>query len=184
MAPDTAQVEPLEQDGRLNLLLTCSSWRKDTAIRQLPRLLDPMGIRSFMADSGLEATDLIRGNPVHIALVDLSLPLRSGGRRGEPGGERILQLLRRLESPPPTIVLRASQATRREHARGLARSLHEGAFTVVDRPLRLETLLDALRRVVRRRYADRWPRAVRALSQTRQTTRSAKEHRGTEETQE
>ena len=35
--------------------------------------------------------------------------------------------------------------------------MQEGAFTVVDRPARLETLLDALRRVLRRYYRNEWP---------------------------
>ena len=36
-------------------------------------------------------------------------------------------------------------------------SLHEGAFTVVDRPAMIETLLSALHRALRKHYADRWP---------------------------
>ena len=124
---------------------------------QLPSLLKPMGIRSLTANSGEEATNVIENNVIHIALVDLSLPLRSGCPRGAPAGERILQLLRRLDSPPPTIVLRPRQANHRASARSLARSMQEGAFTVVDRPARLETLLDALQRVLRRYYRNEWP---------------------------
>lgn len=124
---------------------------------QLPSLLKPMGIRSLTADSGEEATNVIENNVIHIALVDLSLPLRTGCPKGAPAGERILQLLRRLDSPPPTIVLRPHQANHRASARSLARSMQEGAFTVVDRPARLETLLDALQRVLRRYYRNEWP---------------------------
>jgi hypothetical protein len=35
--------------------------------------------------------------------------------------------------------------------------MQEGAFTVVDRPAKLETLLDALQRVLRRYYRNEWP---------------------------
>ena len=146
-----------EKRPHLNLLLTRGGWREDATVVQLPSLLEPMGIRSLTANSGEEATEVIENNTIHIALVDLSLPLRAGCPRGTPAGERILQLLRRLDSPPPTIVLRPRQATRRAGARSLARSLQEGAFTVVDRPARLETLLDALRRVLRRYYRNEWP---------------------------
>ena len=142
---------------RLNLLLTRGGWREDAMVVQLPSLLKPMGIRSLTANSGEEATNVIENNVIHIALVDLSLPLRTGCPKGAPAGERILQLLRRLDSPPPTIVLRPRQANHRASARSLARSMQEGAFTVVDRPARLETLLDALQRVLRRYYRNEWP---------------------------
>ncbi|MDP7008636.1 MAG: response regulator [Phycisphaerales bacterium] len=143
--------------NRLNLLITQGGWREDTTVMQLPSLLEPMGIRTLMANSGEEATKLIEKTRIHIALVDLSLPLRASCSKGTPSGDRILQLLRRLDSPPPTIVLRPRQATRKASARSLARSLQEGAFTVVDRPARLETILDALRRVLRRYYRNEWP---------------------------
>jgi DNA-binding response OmpR family regulator len=141
----------------LNLLLTRGGWREDASVVQLPNLLEPMGIHSLTANSGEEATKVIESNVIHIALVDLSVPLRAGCPKGAPAGERILQLLRRLDSPPPTIVLRPPQPTKRASARSLARSLQEGAFTVVDRPARLEILLDALQRVLRRYYRNQWP---------------------------
>jgi len=142
---------------RLNLLLTCGSWRKDSSIRQLPHLLGPFGIRSLTANNGEEAVKMIEESDIHIAIVDLAIPLSKGSAHRKPGGERVLQLLRRLQPQPPTIVIRPRQASVRENARSLARSLHEGAFTVVDRPAVLETLLDALHRVLRRHYSDRWP---------------------------
>jgi len=145
------------RDHRLNLLLTRGGWREDQTVVQLPSLLEPMGIRSLTANSGEEATNVIENNVIHIAFVDLSLPLRAGCSKAAPAGERILQLLRRLDSPPPTIVLRPRQANARASARSLARSMQEGAFTVVDRPAKLETLLDALRRVLRRYYQNEWP---------------------------
>lgn len=143
---------------RLNLLLTCGSWRQDSPVRQLPQLLGKFGIRSLTAKSGEEAVHMIEKSDIHIAIVDLSIPLSIDTIDKRPGGERVLQLLSRLDPQPPTIVMRPRQATARENARSLARSLQEGAFTVVDRPAVLETLLDALQRVLRRHYADRWPR--------------------------
>jgi DNA-binding response OmpR family regulator len=142
---------------RLNLLLTCGSWRDDSAVRQLPQLLAPIGIRSLTAKNGEEAVRVIEKSDIHIAIVDLGIPLSEGAHNSRPGGERVLQLLRRLHPQPPTIVIRPRQATVRENARSLARSLQEGAFTVVDRPAVIETLLGALHRVLQRHYSDRWP---------------------------
>jgi len=142
---------------RLNLLLTCGSWRDDSPIRQLPQLLGPFGIRSLTAKNGEEAVRMIEKSDIHIAIVDLAIPLADQSIDKRAGGERVLQLLRRLHPQPPTIVIRPKQVTVRENARSLARSLQEGAFTVVDRPAVLETLLDALHRALRRHYSDRWP---------------------------
>ena len=148
---------PISPQERLNLLLTCGSWRDDSPIRQLPQLLGPFGIRSLTAKNGEEAVQMIESSDIHIAIVDLAIPISENSLDRRPGGERVLQLLRRLHPKPPTIVIRPQQASHRENARGLARSLQEGAFTVVDRPAVLETLLDALHRVLRRHYANRWP---------------------------
>ena len=148
---------PDNQDApRLNLLLTYGGWRERPAVEQLPSLLNPLGIRAMQADSGEEAAQLIQSNPVHIAVVDLEIPLRAA-TPSEPSGVRILQLLRRLDSPPPTIVVRPRQASARQDVRSLVDSLRDGAFAVLDRPMRLESLLDTLRRALRRHYKDLWP---------------------------
>lgn len=146
--------------SRLNLLLSYGGWRDEAAVRQAPRLLEPMGIQTMEAETAEEAEALIRTQPIHIAVVDLEIPLRASGA-SQPSGIRILQLLRRLDSPPPTIVVRPRQATRREDARGLIDSLRDGAFAVLDRPMRLESLLDTLRRALRRHYQDLWPATQR-----------------------
>lgn len=143
---------------RLNLLLSYSGWDHATnPINQLPRLLEPMGIRSFVASSGDEAAELIRLRPIHIAVVDWGIPLQRSQHSGEAGGARILQLLRRLEQPPPTVVIRPPQPTQRENQRTLREALREQAFAVLDMPLRMETMLETMRRVLCRHYADHWP---------------------------
>ena len=154
------------QAPRLNLLLTYGGWRERPAVEQLPRLLHPLGIQAMQADSGEEAAQLIRTTPVHIAVVDLEIPVQprqehAGEQRPKPnseGGLRILKLLRRLDPAPPTIVVRPRQATQRERVRGLSHSLRDGAFAVLDRPLHVEALLEVLRRVLNRHYENLWPR--------------------------
>jgi hypothetical protein len=76
---------------------------------------------------------------------------------GIHAGPRVLQLLRRLEQPPPTVVIRPRQPVARDSARGLAAALREGAFAVLDRPIHLEMMLEVMRRILRRHYADVWP---------------------------
>jgi DNA-binding response OmpR family regulator len=116
-----------------------------------------MGISSYNADSGEEAADIIRRIAIHIAIVDLDIPLNRTCPTGSAGGGRILQILRRLETPPPTVIVRPPQLVARESARGLSEALRQGAFAVLDRPVNLETMLETMRRVLRRHYAGFWP---------------------------
>ena len=149
-----------DSSPRLNLLLTYGGWRDMPAVLQLPRLLEPMGIRAMQAESGDEAARIINREPVHIAVVDLEIPIdtRTGmTARPRSGGAKLLQLLKRLETPPPTIVVKPRHGSAREHARSLSQSLREGAFAVLDRPLELESLLEVLRRVLQRHYRNGWP---------------------------
>ncbi len=158
LAPDQPDFPSAPQDSRLNLLLSYGGWREGSALDQLPQLLSPLGIHSIRVNSGEEATQTINTIAVHIAVVDLAIPLLRTAP-SKAAGPRILQLLRRLEQPPPTVVIRPPPPTARAAARGLSDALREGAFAVVDRPLALETILEVMRRILQRYYADVWPAA-------------------------
>lgn len=150
-----------DDDGRLNLLLSYGGWRKgDSWADRLPTLLEPFGVRSWRADSGAEAQQVLEHIPVHLAVIDLALPLERGPETGgvdnQPAGARLLQLMTRLPWRPPTLVVQR-RLGQREGARDLASALHCGAFAVIERPVDLEAMLDAMRRVLVRCYADRWP---------------------------
>ncbi|MGA1392111.1 MAG: hypothetical protein ACO38W_03030 [Phycisphaerales bacterium] len=155
--PETPSGGSRAGSSRLNLMLGYAQWRQDQVVEQLPRLLEPMGIRCIRASTGREATDLVRSLQVHIAVVDLTIPMEPAAR--DEAGSRVLQLLRRLEQPPPTVVVRPPQPSLRESGRGLADALREGAFAVLDGPVRIEAMLEVLRRVVRRHFSDHWPAA-------------------------
>lgn len=146
---------------RLNLLLSCALWTPDPWVERLPLLLEPMGIRSHRAATGSQATEVLRRvTPIHIAVVDLGLPLDdSTPAPAEEGGPRLLEILHRLEQPPPTVVVKRSR-THRDDSRDIAAALRAGAFAVIDRPRGtsdLEILLDVLRRCLLRHYQGRWP---------------------------
>jgi len=144
-------------ESRLNLLLGYAKWRQDAVAEHLPTLLEPLGIRCIRASTAREATDLVRTLQVHIAVVDLTIPMDGTDPRLDEAGSRVLELLRRLEQPPPTVVVRPPQPSVRESGRGLADALRQGAFAVLDGPVRIETMLEVLRRVVRRHFSDHWP---------------------------
>lgn len=119
-----------------------------------------MGVLTRRVHSGREAAQVLAHTRVHVALVDLSLPLRDDGESSplgsEEGGPRLLELLQRLESPPPTVVVKREKS-RREDSRTLSSALEAGAFAVLERPVNLETALEVIRRILCRHYSGRWP---------------------------
>lgn len=150
--------------GRLNLLLSWADWRSESWVDLLDGVLRPMGVESVRARSASEAERVIRTIPVHIAVVDLRIPLREDmpgpdAPTPEEGGPRILDLLRRLEQPPPTVVVKYAR-TGREEPRHLSAALRSDAFAVVDRTgANLEQMLRIMQRVLQRFYENRWPSA-------------------------
>lgn len=136
------------------------AWRDESWADALPRLLEPMGVQTWRVRSGREASRLIQTVPMHMAMVDLSLPLDEGepGPGIPEGGPRLLELLGRLASPPPTVVVKHGRSER-EDARTLSTVLGAGAFAVLERPVHLETALEVMRRILCRCYAGRWPGA-------------------------
>jgi hypothetical protein len=158
--------------GRLNLLLTAAPWAHDSWADRLPHLLDPMGIRSVTACSAREAEYAIRRWPIHIAVVDLGVPLDSAPDASNPhsspqpassleeAGPRVLELLRRLTDPPPTVVIKGPRCSR-DNTRHMTAALRCDAFAVVDRTAaNLETMLQVLHRCLARFYSNRWPGTV------------------------
>lgn len=151
--------------GRLNLLLSYAGWRGESWADALPRMLEPMGVRSVRASTGRDATRVIATTPIHIAIVDLGLPLEASGGEACPdldeGGPRLLELLARLEQPPPVVAVSRERGARGA-TRDMAAALRLGAFAVVERPREpgdVGVLLEVLRRVLTRRYDGRWPGA-------------------------
>lgn len=148
-------------NGRLNLLLSSAGWQESPWVERVPAMLTPMGVRSHIADSAAAAQRVIQSLPIHIAVVDLALPLDERDPTGEEAGTRVLNLLARLASPPPTVVIKRRR-TSRDAVREMNAALRLGAFAVVDHPTaqrEIETLLDVLRRCMTRHYKDRWPGA-------------------------
>ena len=155
--PD-ARTEPA---NRLNLLLSYAGWQHESWVDRLPRLLEPMGILSLRAGTGREASRVIDEHPIHIAVVDLSLPLEANSNpaAAPEAGPKLLDLLRRLDQPPPTVVIKRARS-HRDDCREINAALRCGAFAVIDRPHTqsdLERLLEVLRRCLTRYYQGRWP---------------------------
>lgn len=186
MSPFRTHLEPslTAAGGRLNLLLSWGGWHTDSWADRLPMLLQPMGVTCVRATTAREAEHVIRTLPVHIAVVDLGLPMdapslstslpRSVQSRpvqappaptsrpepepsNEEAGSRILELLRRLDAPPPTVVVKSPRAAA-DARRDMAAALRCDVFAVVDRTSAdLEVMLKVLHRCFDRFYQGRWP---------------------------
>lgn len=150
--------------GRLNLLLSHAGWEPEPWVDQIPRLLEPMGVVSIRAGCGKQASEVLRSLPVHIAVVDLALPMDQREAAAcapefAEGGPRLLELLARQPAPPPVVAVKRSRS-RRDDARDIAAALRLGAFAVLDRPrcaADLNLVLDVLRRCLDKHYRGRWP---------------------------
>lgn len=152
--------------GRLNLLLSYAGWEPDPWIDRLPRLLEPMGILSHRVESGRQASNIIQAVRIHMAVVDLALPLDQPQINDSPqppefaeGGPRLLELLARLETPPPVVAVKRSR-TQRDDSRDISAALKLGAFAIIDRPkdaTDLDLMLEVLRRCLARHYQGKWP---------------------------
>jgi hypothetical protein len=96
---------------------------------------------------------------------NLQHPSQARGRSQDKNEHDIATALLEDENPgyrfqdPFDKVVRPRQVDPAESARNLSDALRDGAFTVLDDPVPVETMLQALERVVRRHYRDHWPAA-------------------------
>jgi len=127
--------------NRLSVLLAHDSEGWQDTVR---RLLEPQGVHTLAVRSGREALDVLQHTQVHVAVLDQQMP--------QLGGLQVIKLMRDIKSPPPSILL-ANHLT--DHLLHEALGMH--VFSVLSKPVDLNLLLDALARILKRRYASRWP---------------------------
>ncbi len=133
---------------RLNVLL---AERNDPWTEQLPRLLEPQGVRTLQVRTVNQAVHVIEREPIHAVVVDIELPMEEGTvdrPAVEAGGLKLLRVIRRLKPAPPAVVVRGRLFDRRTDDRQLAEALRLDAFSVLDQPVHLEQVLETLRRPV------------------------------------
>ncbi len=146
--------------GRFNVLLTEDrAHAEEHWTHQVPRLLEPLGIRSQVVASGAEALAATQQTIFHAAVIDLATPTgQAATARLEPpaSGLWLLEVLKRHDATPPTIVINAPAAPRQTQ-RLLNQALRLGAFAVINRPVQLNTLLGAIQRILERHHQNHWP---------------------------
>ena len=98
-------------------------------------LLEPLGLQVLQAENGDEALTILRGAPVHLALLDVHMP--------GPGGFEVFQTLREETLSVPCIIW-SGDATD-EFARYTLRS---GASAFLRKPVKPELLRNEVQRVL------------------------------------
>ncbi|MEM9414346.1 MAG: hypothetical protein AAGA29_02560 [Planctomycetota bacterium] len=152
--------------ARFRLLLTEDrAHAEEHWTRQLPAVLRPMGIDALIASTGQQALDLIQNDPIHAAVIDLATP-KSPADAGKPnadttpgagGGLWLMQVIQRLPQKPPVVVVNSRSYSQRQVQRLLNQALELGAFSVINRPVKLDALLNTFQRLVERAYNNTWP---------------------------
>ena len=154
------QPEPLNPGTRFRVLLTEDRARPDEHwTRQLPPMLGPLGVHASIAASGKEALSILESTPIHAAVIDLNTPAPKGSDSAT-GGLWLMQVIQRLPHKPPVVVVNSHSYSQRQVQRLLNQALELGAFSVVNWPVQIDTLLSTFQRLIERAYNNNWPKEI------------------------
>ena len=151
-----------EPAARFNVLLTEDRPRTPGHwTLQVPRLLEPQGVVSYLAHTGREAVALAGRCQIHAAVLDLATPVdefEQAAPSPEEAGLWLIELFRRLPNRPPIIIIHNAAYSQRLLGRIMNAALRVGAFSMLGKPVDLEQLLTVFQRLVEREYSGAWPR--------------------------
>jgi len=144
---------------RFRVLLTEDRARPDEHwTRQVPALLRPMGVEAHVASTGKQALEILHAGRVHAAVIDLNTPApNAAGNDPGAGGLWLMQVIHRLPAKPPVVVVNSRSYSQRQVQRLLNQALDLGAFSVINWPVQLDTLLATFQRLLERAYNNAWP---------------------------
>lgn len=102
-------------------------------------ILEPVGFRTLLAESGEEAIDLVRDNEIHVALMDMHLPRLSG--------LETMAILRDIKGTIPMILVSADQDDNL-----LRKALSAQVFSVLAKPVSKNVVIYVVRRALEKFY--------------------------------
>lgn len=112
----------------------------DTGCREALRdIVEPEGFRTFLASSGEEAIDIVRQEPVHLALLDVNMPTLSG--------LETLQIVHQINAVLPCILVTADATERL-----MRQALSAHAYSVIAKPVSKNVVLYTVARALDRAY--------------------------------
>lgn len=147
-------------DARFRVLLTEDRARPDEHwTRQFPPMLEPLGVEASIATDSKQALTILETTPIHAAVIDLNTPApQAGSTSADAGGLWLLQVIHRLPAAPPVVVVNSQSYSQRQVGRRLNQALDLGAFSVVNWPVQIDTLLSTFQRLIERAYNNNWPK--------------------------
>lgn len=146
-----------QEENRLSVLMAGSD---EPWCEQLPRLLEPQGVKAIRAASVDEALEVIERQKIHAAVIGMWTPAaKQPFADTTPGGLKLLRVIRRLEPAPPAVVVRDRSFVGRWDDRWLSEAMKLDVFSVLDQPVGLEQMLEVFRRLIKRYYRGQWPGA-------------------------
>jgi CheY-like chemotaxis protein len=112
----------------------------DVASREILRsIVEPEGFRTILASSGEQALDIIREEPIHLALLDMHMPTLTG--------LETLQLVHQINDVLPCILVTG------DPSEGLMRrAFRARAYSVIPKPVSKNVLLYTVVRALMRVY--------------------------------
>ncbi|MGC8638594.1 MAG: response regulator [Isosphaeraceae bacterium] len=102
-------------------------------------VFEPQGYRTFLAESGEEAIDIVKDHEVHLALMDMHLPRLSG--------LETIAIVRQMKGGIPSILI---SADRDENL--LRRALSEHAFCVLAKPVSKHVVIYVVTKALQKYY--------------------------------
>jgi CheY-like chemotaxis protein len=119
-----------------NILITDDDSSCREALREI---VEPQGFRTRLASSGEEALDIVREEPIHLALLDMHLPHMTG--------LDALRLMHQINAALPCILVTA------DASEGLIREACQAqAYSVLHKPVSAAVVLYTLARALVRFY--------------------------------
>lgn len=105
----------------------------------LREIVEPVGFKTFLAESGEEAIDIVLGEDVHLALMDMNLPKLSG--------LETISIVHQIKGVLPTILITA------DHDENLVRkALSAHAFCVLAKPVSRNVVIYVVTRALEKYY--------------------------------
>jgi DNA-binding NtrC family response regulator len=112
----------------------------DTGCREaLREIMEPQGFRTLLASSGEEAVDIVREEPIHLALLDMHLPHMTG--------LEAVQLMHQINAILPCILVTADA-----DARLMRQAIQAHAYSVIHKPISKGVVLYTVVRALVRAY--------------------------------
>jgi len=107
----------------------------------LREIMEPQGFRTFLASCGEEALDIVQGEEVHLALLDMHMPTMTG--------LEVLRLLRQMRELP--VILVTGDAT----ASLIRQAQQARAYSVIPKPVSKNVVIYTVVRALLRAYGER-----------------------------